>query len=109
VPDEAGSYELEVDVLHEHVRWFEHMAALPVQVDPDPDSLLVASPRLPGAMLEGNLLAETARLGEAMRASQARAERAGAGLRELRAGRGWRAAMLLLRPFDVARRRRRRR
>ena len=106
VPDEVGSYELEVDVLHEHVRWFDCVARLPLSVDADAQALLVSSPRLPEDAFAGDLLAAGARLGEALVAASAAAERANAGLNELRAQRRWRVANLLARPIDAARRRR---
>ena len=56
---------------------------------------------------EGELVAEGARLGEALIAANAAAERANADLDELRAQRRWRVTNLLARPFDAVRRRRR--
>ena len=109
VPPEPGTYELEVDLVHEHVRWFEEMLTLQVQVDPDPRTLLVGSPRLPGEMFQDSLAGEGARLAEALRAATEAAERARADVEGLRAQRRWRAANLLARPFDAARRRGRRR
>ena len=107
VPDEVGSYELELDVVHEHVRWFDCVEPVPMRVDADAGALLVSSPRLPQDAFEGELVAEGARLGEALIAANAAAERANADLDELRAQRRWRVTNLLARPFDAVRRRRR--
>ena len=101
VPDEVGSYELELDVVHEHVRWFDCVEPVPMRVDADAGALLVSSPRLPEDAFEGELVAEGARLGEALLAANAAAERANAYLDELRAQRRWRVANLLARPFDA--------
>jgi hypothetical protein len=105
-PDEAGTYDLEVDVLHEHVRWFDCGATLRVQIDPDPEDLLVGSRRMPGDSFEEHLRAEGDRLGAALRASRLAEEGASADLERLRTQRRWRAARLLARPLDAARRRR---
>ena len=78
-----------------------------MRVDADAGALLVSSPRLPQDAFEGELVAEGARLGEALIAANAAAERANADLDELRAQRRWRVTNLLARPFDAVRRRRR--
>ena len=105
-PDEAGTYELEVDVLHEHVRWFDCVATLRVRIDPDPEDLLVGSRQLPGDTFEDQLRDEGTRLGAQLRASRAAEERANADLEALRAQRRWKAARWLARPLDATRRRR---
>lgn len=45
-PDEPGDYELLIDVVHEHVRWFEIATPHPVRVEPSTAARLAALPRI---------------------------------------------------------------
>jgi hypothetical protein len=106
VPDAPGRYVLEVDVVHEHVRWFGCVVALPLRIELDARSLLVGSPWLPEEAFVDDLAAQDARLAQALDTAAAAERHAADGLTALREGRRWRAANLLARPLDAARRRR---
>lgn len=103
-PLDVGEHDLEIDVLHEHVRWFGCDLAIPVTVEPRAGSFLLASGRARGGAFAGALEHESARArADADMARLAELD-AAAALDGLRAQRRWRLAGLIARPLDRVRR-----
>jgi hypothetical protein len=104
-PDEPGDYRLEVDVVHEHVRWFDCAAATPIRVEPRPEHVLVSSPRLPGAF-NGDAEDARRRVSDELAVVREQADEAERSLFELRNGRALQGVGRLMQPLDALRRRR---
>jgi hypothetical protein len=101
-PEEADDYVFEVDLVHEHVRWFGCEVRARVTVEPPADAGLLSGV-LPPGFLDAELASERARLSDQLAGATAERQASEARLKTVRTSIANRLGRALARPLDTAR------
>jgi hypothetical protein len=101
-PADADEYVLEVDLVHEHVRWFGCEVRARVTIEPPAGAGLLGG-TLPTGYLDAELASERGRLSAQLARATARRRAAEAQLESVRTSLATRLGRALSRPLDTAR------